>query len=167
MRRSINSAAEGPCRKELESSPNSRGILFDQPDVVSGAAAVLADKGVDDRCEAIGGSFFESVPAGGDLYISKFVLHDWDDGQSTTILKNIREQIDSNGTLLLIERGIVAENSEPDPIKFMDLHMMAMLGGLERTESQFRELLTNAGFELTRVIPTSSPTNILVEAKPV
>ena len=151
----------------LESSPESHGILFDQPGVVTGAPAVLASKGVEGRCEVVGGSFFESVPAGGDAYLLKFVLHDWDDDQSKTILKKIREQVKPGGTLLLIERGIVAENSEPDPIKFMDLHMMAMLGGLERTESQFRGLLASERFELTRVIPTSSPTNILIEAKPV
>lgn len=75
--------------------------------------------------------------------------------------------VKSDGRLLLIERGIVSENSDPDPIKFIDLHMMVMLGGLERTESEFRNLLGKASFELSRIVTTSSSRNIMIEAKPV
>jgi hypothetical protein len=150
----------------LESSPSSRGILFDLPEVVADAPSILAEKGVDDRCTVVGGSFFETVPEGGDAYLLKFILHDWNDAQAGAILNQVRKQINPEGTLLLIERGIVSENSDPDPIKFMDLHMMVMLGGLERTESEFRKLLSAAGFELSRIITTSSTRNILIEAKP-
>ena len=137
------------------------------PDVVLGARDLLVQKDVAGRCEVVGGNFFDSVPYGGDLYILKFILHDWGDEQATAILRSCRQQIRPDGKLRLIERGIVSAGNDPDPVKFMDLHMMVLLGGQERTESEFRSLLTDAGFELVRVIPTQSPVNVLLEARPV
>ena len=94
----------------------------------------------------------------------KWIIHDWDDQKSNTILRNIRNQIPANGRLILID-SVVPETNEPHFSKFIDLNMLVMTGGKERTEKEFQELLAAAGFRLLRVIPTKVPTSI-VEAEP-
>ena len=148
----------------LNKNPNLKGVLFDAPEVIEGAQTKIEAAGVADRLETASGNFFEAVPAGGDAYIMKWIIHDWDDQKSNTILRNIRNQIPANGRLILID-SVVPETNEPHFSKFIDLNMLVMTGGKERTEKEFQELLAAAGFRLLRVIPTKVPTSI-VEAEP-
>jgi hypothetical protein len=134
------------------------GVLFDRP-------AVVARVTPRDRCEVVGGDFFEAVPRGGDAYVLRHILHDWDDEKATRILRNCRRAMNRSGKLLLVESVIEAGN-EPSFGKMLDLVMMALTGGMERTETEYRELLEASGFRLTRVIPTSAEIHVL-EAKPV
>ena len=149
----------------LKSNPNSKGILFDAPEVVSGAKERMATAGISDRCETIGGDFFKAVPAGGDVYIMKWIIHDWDDERATRILKNCRAQMEPDSRLILVD-CVVPETTEPDFSKFIDLNMLVMTGGKERTEKEFRQLFEASGFRLLQVIPTNQPPSI-IEGQPV
>ena len=149
----------------LKANPNAKGILLDAPQVVEGARPRLEAAGLTDRCEAVGGDFFKAVPAGGDVYVMKWIIHDWNDELAITILKNVRNEIPRDGRVIIVD-CVVPENNEPDFSKFFDLNMMVMTGGKERTEKEFAQLLNAAGFKLRRVIPTKVPTSI-VEAEPV
>ncbi len=148
----------------LSANPMMRGVLFDLPSVIAGAATVM-DDGVAERCERVGGDFFESVPSGADTYIMKSVIHDWDDVRATNILQNIRDAIPEGGKLLLVERD-VPESGEPSIGKIFDIMMLLWPEGLERTEGEYRSLLAGCGFELKRVLRTPSPLNI-IQAEPV
>jgi hypothetical protein len=148
----------------LRATPKARGVLFDAPRVVEGAGPNLEAAGVADRVERIGGDFFESVPAGGDLYTLKWIVHDWDDERSLAILKNCRRAMHPGARLLLVE-AVIPPGNEPMWGKFLDLNMLVITGGKERTEREFAALLASAGLRLTRVIPTKSPVSI-VEAEP-
>jgi hypothetical protein len=147
----------------LTAAPQTRGVLFDFPEVVAGAG-LLRSGDVAGRCEIVGGDFFESIPAGGDVYILKGVIHDWNDREAVKILNGCRRAMASGGKLLLYET-VLDQRQESVSANFMDVLMMALTGGRERTEDDFRELLRGAGFSLTRVIPTSSPA-FLIEAEP-
>ncbi|MBA2702839.1 MAG: methyltransferase [Blastocatellia bacterium] len=144
----------------LKAHPEMRGILFDAPPVIEGARRRLQDEGIAERCEAIAGDFFESVPGGGDAYILKWIIHDWDEERSITILKNCHRAMAENGRLLLVE-AVVPHGSEPHFSKFIDLNMLVMTGGRERTEDEYRKLFEASGFRLTRIIPTESPMSII------
>lgn len=144
----------------LKANPQMRGVLFDAPPVIEGARRRIREEGIAERCEAIAGNFFESVPGGGDAYIHKWIIHDWDDEQSVTILKNCRRAMAENGRLLLVE-AVVPHGSEPHFSKFIDLNMLVMTGGRERTEDEYRTLFEASGFRLTRIIPTESPMSII------
>jgi len=139
-----------------------RGVLFDQPAVTEQAAPGLAALG--DRCEVMGGDFFESIPARGDAYLLSHVIHDWDEERALTILRNCREAMGSGGRLLLIEM-VIPPGGEPHPGKMLDVMMLSLTGGMERTEAEYSELLQRAGLRLTRVIPTQTPVSI-IEAVP-
>jgi len=149
----------------LKANPELKGVLFDAPTVIEGARSKIEAAGLADRCETIAGDFFKSVPAGGDAYIMKWIIHDWNDELATTILKNCRNQIPANGKLILVD-CVVPETDEPHFSKFIDLNMLVMTGGKERTAREFEKLLEGAGFRLSRLIPTDLPTSI-VEAEPV
>jgi hypothetical protein len=149
----------------LKANPKAKGILMDAPQVIEGARPKLEAAGLTDRCEAVGGDFFKAVPAGGDVYVMKWIIHDWNDELAITILKNVRNEIPRDGRVIIVD-CVVPENNEPDFSKFFDLNMMVMTGGKERTEKEFAQLLNAAGFKLRRVIPTKVPTSI-VEAEPV
>jgi O-methyltransferase domain/Dimerisation domain len=149
----------------LEKYPRLKGVLFDAPQVISGAGAKIEAAGLGDRCGTVSGDFFKSVPAGGDVYIMKWIIHDWDDEKSIQILRNCREQMSPESKLILVD-SVVPDSAEPHFSKFIDLNMMVMTGGKERTEAEFRQLLQSAGFKLLRVIPTELPTSI-IEAQPV
>jgi hypothetical protein len=144
----------------LAANPGLRGVLFDQSHVVATAGALLERAGVADRCEVIGGSFFEAVPAGADAYLLKSIVHDWDDNVVIEILRTCRKAIAGTGRLLVVE-PIIRPGNEPDSAKFSDLNMLVMLGGRERTADDFGRLYAEAGFRLTEIIPTGSPFNIL------
>lgn len=148
----------------LAANPKLRGVLFDQPHVVSGAHALLESAGVVDRCRLVAGSFFESVPNGCDAYVLRAVIHDWDDSDSIRILEAVRRAIADIGTLLLIER-VVAPANEGRDAKFSDLNMLVGAGGRERTPKEYAALLHRAGFSLTRMIPAGVYS--VLEARPV
>lgn len=153
----------------LAAHPSVRGILFDLPYVIAGADPILTEAGVGDRCKVVGGDFFASVPSGGDAYILKYIIHDWDDERAVAILTRCHEAMGRAGTLLLIEQ-VLPERLTAGAAAWqsarLDLQMLVLTsGGRERTESEFRRLLADAGFELRRVIPTQSPFSIL-EATP-
>lgn len=137
-----------------------RGILFDMPEVVATAQPLLDQAGVADRCKPVGGDFFESIPAGADLYVLKFILHDWSDEQCARILRNCRQVIAGGGRLLIVEH-VVPEDSGPHVAKFMDINMMVMTSGRERTRREFEQLLSSAGLQLTQVAPTSIGFSVL------
>lgn len=130
--------------------PQSRGILFDLPVSIEHAKGPIAASGIDGRVEAIGGSFFESVPAGGDLYLLKQVLHDWSDGESLAILGKVREAMEAGGRLAVIER-LIPETHVPHPAWAFDIVMMMWTTGRERRLSEFEALLQAARFRLDRV----------------
>lgn len=145
----------------LKAYPRMRGVLFDHPHVIAGARDLLEREGVSARCELVAGDFFASVPEGGDAYVLKSVIHDWDDARSATILRNCHRAMKEQGKLLVVERLILPGN-EPSYSKLLDLQMMVLVGGRERTEAEFRALFATAGFRLTRVIPTQTPTGFNV-----
>jgi hypothetical protein len=141
----------------LKKHPNVRGVLTDVAHVIAGAKPRIAAADLADRCQAVPCDFFQAVPEGGDAYIMKHIIHDWDDGRATTILKNIaRAMGDKKGKVILLE-SVIAAGSAPDFGKFIDIEMLALPGGKERSEEEFRTLFAGAGFELTRVVPTKSP----------
>jgi hypothetical protein len=144
----------------LQAYPRMRGILFDLPQVVEGADGLLEAAGVADRCESIGGSFFDTVPKGGDAYILSVVIHDWDDEQATTILKNCRTAMGTTGRLLLLERVISSSTGSLEDA-LADLEMLVGPGGRERTRDEFRSLFAGAGFELSQIVPLAFSYNIV------
>jgi hypothetical protein len=145
----------------LARNPHLTGVLFDLP---SGIAAARSGVGGDlPRTEFVAGDFFEGVPAG-DLYVIKKVIHDWNDRDATTILRNCRAAMSPNGKVLVAET-LVPPGNEPHQIKFIDVVMLAVTGGLERTESQYASLFEAARLRLDRVIETGAQIAIL-EASP-
>ena len=135
----------------LVAHPRLRGILFDQPAVVAEAAPILAREGVADRTEVVGGDFFASVPAA-DAYVMKAILHDWSDTDSVRILRTIRSAARPNTPLLVVERVLGGPNDDLDG-KLMDLHMLVMPGGLERTLDEWRDLFAAGGWTLAGARP--------------
>lgn len=148
----------------LKANPSMRGVLFDLPEVVVGARDTLSADGVADRCTVVGGSFFDSVPSGGDAYIMKSIIHDWDDNASVAILRNCRAAMSPGGRVLLVER-IVPGPDEPDYSKLLDLEMLVIPGGKERTGDEYAALLARAGLKLTRVVAIG-PGPSVIEAVP-
>lgn len=148
----------------LSANPGVRGILFDLPHVVADAPPKLAQRGVADRVRIEGGSFFETVPAGADAYILSHVIHDWNEEQCLTILGHCRRAMGAGGRLLLVEM-VLPEGDVFHPGKLLDMLMLSVPGGEERTPSQYDALLTKAGFKSTQVVPTQSLVSI-VEAVP-
>jgi SAM-dependent methyltransferase len=144
----------------LRANPAARGILFDLPHVMATAASAVAAEGLSDRCEFVGGDFFDAVPEGADLHLLKQIVHDWDDEQATQLLRNCHRALGPAGKLLLVEM-VLPEDNRPSPAQAMDLNMLVVLGGRERTEEEYRRLLQEAGFRLERVIPTHSPFGVI------
>lgn len=148
----------------LRANPNIRGVLLDLPAVVASAPALLAETGVTDRCEVVDGDMFAAVPAGGDLYLLKSIIHDWDDAYATAILTNCRRAMAEHGRLLLIERMLpeyVVPTPEVRSIALSDLNMLVRTGGRERTVSEFRALLSASGLRLVRVVATAMTMSVL------
>jgi hypothetical protein len=140
--------------------PGLKGVLFDRPDVVERARANLDAAGLADRCTTVGGSFFESVPPGGDAYLLRRVIHDWDDEQALAILRNCRKAMTASARLLVVE-SVIPPGNNPSFGKLLDLVMLVMPGGLERTEAEYRQLYRDAGFRLTRVVPTDHEVSVI------
>ncbi|MCP5265604.1 MAG: methyltransferase [Burkholderiaceae bacterium] len=137
-----------------------RGILFDRPHVVRDAPALLAAHGVGDRVTIESGSFFESVPPGGDAYLLSHIIHDWNEDQCLTILGHCRDAMKPGGRLLTIEMVLPAGDA-PHPGKVLDMVMLAATGGEERTGAEYASLLAKAGFRMTRVVPTESAASVV------
>ena len=144
----------------LKAHPHMQGVLFDLPIVIEGARARFEVSGVADRCELAEGSFFESIPEGGDAYIFSRVIHDWDDKRALAILKNCRRAMGDDAKILLVERAMLSGVKETTQ-SFGDLNLLVMNGSLERTESDFRDLFRQAGLRLSGVIPTESQLSII------
>lgn len=140
------------------------GVLFDLPHVVKDAPQLLSAKGVSDRVTIKGGSFFETAPEGGDAYILSHIIHDWDEAKCLTILAALRKAMKPGARLLLVEM-VLPTGNEPHFGKMLDLVMLTIPGGQERTEAEYAALLAKGGFRLERVIPTASAVSI-VEAVP-
>ncbi|MBI5444531.1 MAG: methyltransferase [Deltaproteobacteria bacterium] len=149
----------------LEKNPSSRGIVFDLPRVIEGTRPKIAASKVAERCECVAGDFFASVPAGGDAYVLASIVHDWDEERALTILKNCRRAMGEVGKLLLIEMVIPPEDARFFG-KWLDLQMLVCVGGQERTAEEYAAWLERAGFRLTRVVRTTTPSSV-VEAEPI
>lgn len=137
----------------LRAYPPMRGVLFDQPAVVAGAPPVLADAGVADRCDVIGGDFFEAVTPGADAYLLRDIIHDWDDARATVILTNCYRALSKSGKVLVVERSITPDYRKALPVLLFDLQMLVLLGGKERTVGEYSALFAEAGLRLNAVIP--------------
>jgi hypothetical protein len=149
----------------LQAGARAQAILFDRAPVLEGARGQIEAAGVAERCTLVAGSFFDAVPPGGDTYTLKDILHDWDDARALAILRNCRRAMDAQAKLLVIER-VLPVGGEPAIGKMVDITMMVMTGGMERTEDEYRALLAQAGFTLRRVLFTHSAASVL-EAVPV
>ncbi|WP_435852342.1 methyltransferase [Streptomyces platensis] len=134
----------------LGQEPHLEGVLFDLPHVVTEAEMNLAESGVRNRTRIVGGDFFAEVPAGGDVYVLAQILHDWNEEKALGILRSCRQALPAHGRLLILEQ-VIPEGNEPHPAKLLDLHMLVLLGGRERTETDWRSLLTDSGFRLDSV----------------
>ncbi len=137
-----------------------KGILFDMPHVIERAKNRIESAGLSDRCELVAGNFFDAVPEGADAYMMRHIIHDWDDEKSLTILRNCHQAM-SPGSKLLVVESVIPPGNEPFGGKFLDLVMLLIPGGKERTEDEYRTLFGEAGFELTRVIPPSTEISIV------
>lgn len=140
----------------LGAYPRLRATLFDLPDAIEGARNQLDQAGLIARCEFVAGSFFESIPAGGDAYLLKSILHNWDDERSAVILQHCRRAMQKDAKLLIVERIMPARmESSPDhrALAWSDLNMLVLLEGRERTEAEFRTLLASSGFTTARILP--------------
>jgi hypothetical protein len=146
----------------LVANPTMEGILFDLPQGSAEARPLLEAKGLEKRCLIKTGSFFDSIPAGGDVYVLSRILHDWPDNKAATILANCRRAIKEDGTLL-IRDNVLSDNDLQG--SSLDLTMLIMTGGEERTESEWRSLLGSAGFALKRIYKKEGQLD-LIEAKP-
>lgn len=144
----------------LHRYPALKGILYDLPQVVERAAPRFTAAGLADRCRLLSGDFFQEVPPGADAYLMRHIIHDWDDEKSLTILRNCYRAMRPGAKLLLVE-SVIPPGNEPMGAKFLDLTMMLIPGGLERTAEQFRALYEQAGFELTKIAPTTTEISVL------
>lgn len=139
----------------LQAHPTLCGVLFDLPHVAEEAKQRLAE-----RCAIRGGDFFAAVPSGGDAYLLKWIIHDWDDERAVTLLKNCHRAMTAHGKLLVIE-AVIPPGNAPFFHKWTDLTMLVIVGGRERTEAEYHALFEAAGFKLTQIIPTSSEMNVI------
>ena len=144
----------------LKKHPSMKGILYDLPGVTERAKANLKAAGVSDRCNVIGGSFFESIPSGANAYLMRHIIHDWNDQQAISIFKNVKRVIGKEGRLLVVE-GVIPPGNDPNFGKLLDLTMLVLPGGKERTEEEYRTLFKAGGFQLTRIVPTKAEVSVI------
>lgn len=139
----------------LRRHPKMNGILLDLSHVAAEAKSTMRSMSVDDRCEAVAGNFFEHVPSGADAYFMQHIIHDWDDEHALKIIRNIRKALAGrpNGRMLIVD-AVLPETSEPHPAKLLDLIMLTIPGGRERTKSEWRDLCAKGGFTISRIVPT-------------
>jgi hypothetical protein len=144
----------------LRQHPEARGVVFDMPHVVAEAKARFEAEGLGGRARVEPGSFFDGVPAGGDLYILSHIIHDWDEPRCVRILEHCRKAKAPGAKVLLVEMVVTPPNV-PHPAKMLDIVMLTVPGGRERTPDEYRDLLAKAGLRLTRIVPTPSPVSII------
>jgi hypothetical protein len=137
-----------------------KGILFDLPHVIERAKERFHVSGLLDRCKLVSGSFFDTVPEGADAYILRHIIHDWDEEKCLTILRNCHRAMRPESKLLVIE-SVIPPGNAPFHGKFLDLVMLLIPGGKERSEAEYRTLFERAGFELTRIVPTGTEVSII------
>jgi C-methyltransferase len=147
----------------LAAAPASRGVLYDLPQVVASAPSLLHERNLADRVHIAQGSFFDSVPGGGDAYVLKNIIHDWPDEKAVQILRNVRAAAGPRATVLLVEL-VIPKHDREFPGKWADLEMLLNLASRERTAAEYCDLLSQAGFRMTRVVQTASPLSV-VEAR--
>ncbi len=145
----------------LAGTPSTTGVTFDLPHVIAAADAAIKGHGLGDRLRAESGDFFEAVPTGADTYLLSLVLHDWNDGRAGQILGNIRQAAKPGATILALE-PVMPAGDEPHMSKMLDLTMLAMTGGLERTEDEHRQLFERAGLTFHHVVSTPTPVSFVV-----
>lgn len=144
----------------LNATPQLTSTLFDIPPVIEVARGVVRAEGLEDRCEFVAGDFFESVAPGGDAYVLKNIIHDWNDERAVTILKNCRKGMAPGAKVLVVEM-VVQPGNDPSPAKMFDITMLVAEGGQERTEAEHARLFEASGFRLSRVVPTPSPVSVI------
>ncbi len=132
-------------------------MLFDLPHVVAGASPLLKAAGVASRCEVIGGDAFKAVPAGYETYLLSRVIHDWDDERAIALLTRCHQAMQPWGKVLLVERVIPTSSTAQLLVLESDVQMLVLAGGKERSEAEYRALLSSAGLGLTRLIPVRTP----------
>jgi hypothetical protein len=147
----------------LNKQPGLRGIVVDMEATRAGAEEYIASQGLQDRCAFQSGNFFEAVPAGGDLYTMKWILHDWNDERAAAILRTVHAAMPAHAKLALFEAVVPEDDSIANSARMMDMNMMVVCGGKERSEEDWRALLDANGFRLDRIVPTPTP-NFVIEA---
>jgi hypothetical protein len=145
----------------LKQAASARGILFDQPQVVAEAVPVLRQFGVAERVQCVAGDFFGELPQGGDVYLLKHILHDWSDADCVRILRRVREAMASDARVVVAELPLPEEGEAMPMAAMLDLNMLVMLGGRERTAVEYAALLEQAGLRLERVLPTAAPIAVI------
>lgn len=148
----------------LTANPNLRGIVFDLPHAAEKARAKLVEAGLQARCEAVAGDFFTEVPSGADAYIIKHVIHDWNDDRAATILRNVHRAMPPHGKLLIAEGVYPRRIDQSDAGRGAaanDVNMLVCTGGRQRSEAEFHALYSDAGFRLTRIVPTPARLSLL------
>ncbi len=149
----------------LQANPSMTGVLFDQPDVIDRAKNSLEAAVVSERTQLVGGDFFKALPAGGDAYVLKHIIQDWDDERSRVILQGCHQAMGEQGRLLVIE-PLIPPGNELHAGKFFDVNMLVMCpGGRIRTEAEYRELFKSTGFKLTKIVPTQLETSVIEAVK--
>lgn len=143
----------------LAKNPSLEGVVFDLPHATATATAKLEAQGLLGRCAVVAGDFFKSVPSG-DLYVLKQILHDWNDEQATMILRHCAKAMTARGRVAIVEM-VIPDDGSPTPAQLMDVNMLAILPGRERTQSEYTALLAAAGLRFDRLVPTHSPFQII------
>ncbi len=146
----------------LSRYPKMKGILFDIPNVIEEANCHICSLKMDHRCETMKGDFFEQIPAGADACYMQHIIHDWNDERALKILENCRQALQgrTDGRLIIVD-SVVPENSDPHMSKMLDLEMLLMPGGRERTEGEWHTLFAKAGFEITQILPTRAAESVI------
>jgi hypothetical protein len=144
----------------LEATPGLRAILFDRPEVLGGAEAVLAAAGVLHRCQLVGGDFLDAVPPGGDVYVLSQIIHDWPDADAAGILRACHRAMAPGARIWLIEQ-VVPPGDDFDAVKLIDMLMLTLFGAQERTSEEYRSLLEGAGFRDVTVLSTPTIWNVI------
>jgi len=144
--------SEGVLLRGLLRRCDAAGVLFDRPEVIEGAKEAIAQSGLADRIELVAGDFFGDIPTGADLYLLKWVLHDWPDDKCEEIVRNVHRAAPPDSRLLVIEM-ILPDAPGPSPVTLMDINMLVMLGGRERRTGDFGALLGRCGYAIERIVP--------------
>ena len=144
----------------LIANPLMEGIVADIPFVIQKAGKMIQARGIEDRCKAVECDFFNKITSGSDAYLMSNILHDWSDEQCQIILTNCHRAMKTESRLLVVEM-VIPPGNEPSVAKLLDLEMLVITGGRERTETEFNNLFESSGFKLSRIIPTKESVCII------